>query len=130
MSRQHSTGLDTLSPRQQRALPFLIAGRTIEEGCQSARISRALYYEWIGEAPFHAALTAAREKIIEDAIGRLKSAVTRAMDKVIVLMDGAGAEGVQLRAALALLETFFKLREQDQIISRLELLEKALGQRG
>jgi hypothetical protein len=43
-----------LSDRQLKAIPKILAGRTYQEGCKAAEVSRATFYGWLQDEAFKA----------------------------------------------------------------------------
>ena len=40
-----------LTPRQRRAIPLILAAKSIEIGCRSAGITRQTFYNWLPPSP-------------------------------------------------------------------------------
>jgi hypothetical protein len=41
-----------LTPRQRRAIPLILAARSIASGCQSARIAKQIFSNWLRDEAF------------------------------------------------------------------------------
>ena len=60
-----------LTDRQLKAIPLLIAGRTITEGCEKAGIERTVYYDWLEQPEFKAELDRQRDEAAKMAFDTL-----------------------------------------------------------
>ncbi len=50
--RQKSSTFANLTRRQARALPLLLSGRTVEQGCTNAGISKQSFCNWMKHEAF------------------------------------------------------------------------------
>jgi transposase-like protein len=119
-------------PRKREAAALaLISSQTITEAAQAAGISESTLYRWRQEPEFQAIISRVKAEALDNASNRLAALST---DAVSTLQEIAGNKSMpptqRVSAARAMLETAFKLREQDEIISRLENLEKTILESG
>ncbi len=128
MSKPDRTESNALSRKQIEAIPCLIGARSLEEGRKKAKLSKATLYAWLKQPAFTARLEEDRQTVISEALATLRTAVTAAVEKLQDLID-AEAENVQLRAAQAVLDFFFRDREINEIERRLEAVERAVANR-
>jgi len=49
---QSKSGENGLTDRQRRAIPFFIAGGSIESNCKAARLSKGTYFNWAKSEAF------------------------------------------------------------------------------
>ena len=117
-----------LTRKQVEAIPHLVGARSFEEGCRKARIGKTTLYQWLKDDAFKSELERHREEVIREALERLKTSVTRAVDGLIALSEDK-EKGVRLRAIEKILDLFFKTREQEEIEGRLEKIERIILER-
>ena len=125
LNQTESNGLTT---KQREAIPHLICSRSMEEGCRKAKIAKATLYEWLKDGNFKGELERQREGIINEALERLKTSITQAVDGLIGLMK-AKEKPIQIRACEKILDFFLKTREVEEIEGRLEKIEKIVLER-
>jgi len=89
-----------LTARQRRAIPLVLAAKSIEEGCRLARITPVTWYAWLKNEGFKAVVEAQREAVVSEALNRLKAAVKGAVEGMTALM-GAEEKNIRLRASRA-----------------------------
>jgi len=114
-----------LSTRQQRAIPIILASKTITAGVKKAGIKRETFYKWIREPAFKAAFTEQRQEIIELALHELKTSASEAVSVLRELLKAEG-ESVRLRTAQTILDNVLKSIELENIEKRVEELERSL----
>ena len=117
-----------LSRKQREAIPFLIGARSIEEGRRAAKVGQRTIHRWLKETLFRQALEEARERVVSEALERLKDAVTQAVSVLVDIMGGDDPV-LRLRAAGMTLDHFFKIRELQELDQRLKRVEEALSTR-
>lgn len=115
----------TLSGKQSKALPVILACSSIAEGCLKARISRDTFYTWIKEPAFKAEFERQRKELVDLALHELKGAAGEAGEVLRKLLK-AKNENVRLKAALGLLDHIRKFIELDDIEERLRKLERGM----
>ena len=114
-----------LSGLQLRTIGFLIASRTNGEALSAAGISRQTLSRWRSDKAFCAELRRQQITAADEVVGRLHSAMSRAMDGLLCLLD---TEDNHLRRLVAndILRQGFRALEMDSIQQRLCRLEEAL----
>jgi len=117
------TNSDGLTDRQRRAIPIILAARTIEEGCLSAKITTQTWYSWLKAPVFKAEVDRQRDVVIAETLDRLKAAICKAVERLALLMDST-SESIQLRACGQVIDYFLKAREIESIERRLTELER------
>ena len=95
---------ETLTPRQQLVIAELLSSPSVEESCRRAKVAKATVYGWFKDPVFQAELNRQREGLVEQAFDRLKTGLTRAVDKLLELLQTEGQPGIQLRVAQTLLD--------------------------
>ena len=119
---------NTLTRKQQEAIPHLIGARSLEEGRRKARIAKATLYEWLKQETFQEALERQRQQVITEALERLKASVTQAVDVLVELM-GAEELSIKLRTATTILEFALRVKEAEEIVERLGKVERIIFER-
>ena len=117
-----------LSVRQRRAIPLLVASRTIVEGCKKAGITEKTYYEWVKTSVFQDALHKAQSNIIDDALGKLRGNINKAIDALVELLD-TDNDSLKRLVANDIIAHTLKMRELEDIEGRLETIERIVLER-
>ena len=109
--------------RQQTALAALIGSVTLDEASSRSGVSRRTLERWLSEdSEFVDQLRAARARVVETSISRLQDACSAAVDTLKRNLE-CGSPGVEVRAAVAILEHSIRAIELYDIESRLRALE-------
>lgn len=116
-----------LTARQKRVLPLVLAARSIEQGCRMAGIAKQTWYNWMRDEEFENEVYRRREVVISEALDRLKTAVSTAVEGLTGLVDSE-EKIIRLRACGQVLHYFMKTREIEEIERRLSALERAVGE--
>lgn len=125
MTTETDKPLKELSSAQRKAIPHLLANRTVEDAAKAAGVSERTMHRWLADATFAAALMAAEGDLIDFATRRL----VRLSDKAIatleaVLDDDQVSANTKIRAALGILGTLTELRTLRNLEVRLMALER------
>ena len=121
---QIMAGNSTLSAKQKRFIAALLLARTISEAAKLAGVGERTAHTWLNEPEFKAALNEAEAEALNAASRRLTGALSAAIDRLVALTSDPDApHSVQLRAATAILEQMFKLKETLDFEARLSALE-------
>ncbi len=119
---------EQLTRRQAKVIPLLLT-LPVESACQQAKIAKPTVYKWLKQDHFRAALKKAQDEVFGDAIGRIKSNVGVAVDKLVALMNSTD-ERIGLQASEKVIEYAVKLGVNDDLERRLTALEEMSKQRG
>ena len=119
----------TLNNRQKHAIPLILAARSIEEGCRAAGIAKQTWYRWMNDEALKEAVSLYRAQVISDALERLKTAVTFAVEGLSGLVE-AEEKNIRLKACSEVLDYFMKAREIEDMERRLSVLERAVLNKG
>lgn len=114
-----------LSRKQREAIPHLIGARSLEEGREKAKVSKSTLYEWLKDQNFKAELDRTRERVISDALNRLKQGVATAVENLTELMN-ADSLTIRIRACERVIDFYFRQKELD-LEDRISQLEKNLA---
>lgn len=120
------TNNGTLSTKQQRAIAALLSERDVRAAARAANVGERTLWRWLGEETFRAELTRQEGAIIDQVTRGLLSmqgAAIAAFDKV--LNDPKAGEANRLRAAEGVLDYLLKLRELNNLETRIRKLEEA-----
>lgn len=115
---------EKLTNRQLLAIAQIISSPTLEEAHKKARISKSTLYIWLKEKAFKAELKCQRDEVIRESLGSLKSAVTKAVQELVNLMDTTRPDLRRL-VCRDILDYAFKTIELEDIEERFERLENA-----
>ncbi len=110
----------------ERLILDLAAGLEIREAAARAGVAESTVYRRLRLPEFRSQVTAARSAIVERATGRLVDASTRAVDKLVGLLNAESAT-VALGAAKAILELGVRYRETNELETRIQELEERLN---
>ena len=111
-----------LSRRQIRAIPILVAARTLEEGYAEAGIGGATARTWMKEPVFIQSLREAQAESFREALRNVQTSSSQAVRTLQNLL-GSESELVRLRAATTLLDLAMRSRETLDLEERFAALE-------
>ena len=114
-----------VTPRQAKAIPKILEGRTCEEGCQAAGISKGCFYKWMQSETFRSEFERQRGKLVEAAMGLLVQNVGRAVETLVGVLD-SGDGRLKRLAANDVIEHYLKHRELADIEKRVAAIEGRL----
>ena len=112
-----------LTNRQLLAISQIIASKTLEEACRKTKISKATLYAWLKESTFKAELKRQRDEVVDEALDRLKCALSKAVDGLIALMDSKQPY-LKHRASKDIIDYALKSIELEDIEERLDKVNK------
>ncbi|MFC1515618.1 hypothetical protein ACFL7E_02540 [Thermodesulfobacteriota bacterium] len=115
-----------LTAKQKSAIPHIVASATLEEGRKRARIARSTLYEWLKIPAFQEELKRQRHTVSNQALEGIRGYITKSADTLFEIMVTTKNEKIKRDVANDLLGYGFKLKEYDEIIARLDLIEKRL----
>lgn len=118
---------NTLTRRQHAVLPHLVCTASLEEGCRRAGVSKTTIYKWLKNSDFQAELKRLRQALVADALERLKTGLTLAVNKLLELLQAEGQVSIQFRAAHALVDHGLKAVEMQDLEQRIATLEQHLS---
>jgi len=126
-----SQNVRELSPNQQRALEALLASNTVGEAAEKAELSPRTLWRYLADPEFQEVYREQRAMLLQQTITALQRVGAEA---VAVLQDSISPEeeaNLRLRAARSALDHMFRgveterrIREQEEILGRLEVLEE------
>jgi hypothetical protein len=83
----HSDGASTLTDRQVKFLPVLLANVNYTEACRKGRVSRDTLYEWLKDPVFKAELDRQRDELVAQGFALLSQSVVKAVETLVGLLD-------------------------------------------
>lgn len=112
-----------LTGKQLIAIERLLAGDSIADVAEAARVNRRTLSRWLLDDEFRTALQAAQVEAVAQASRRLAGALDRSAEIVIDIATGPGNTSTRLRAALAIPGMYAQLREVGDVNDRLAEIE-------
>jgi hypothetical protein len=125
MARQKTTVSDILTPRQVRAIGFILTAPSLAGAARQAGVSSRTLQRWLKGPEFSTALREAGRQASDVALQRLKAAALGAVT-IAERLCHCGEPGVEARASLGILGLIVKLAAADDLIARVEALEARL----
>lgn len=119
---------EKLTNRQILAISQIIASSTLEDARKKARISKGTLYAWLKEEAFKAELKRQRDEVVDEALERLKSALTKAVSGMIDLMDSPRPD-LRRWVYKDIIEYTLKSIELESIEQRLDKIERVILER-
>lgn len=117
-----------LSQRQQRALLGLLEQPSKAAAAQAAGISPRALRSYLADPAFTAELQRLQDEQIADAAQRGRQSMTAAMSTLRAIADDKSANAQnRIMACRSLLEYSLKLDERENVLRRLDELEKQIG---
>lgn len=125
---RHDAAPDGTPPRGDTALVIALAsGATPAEAAERAGISRRTAYRRLDDPLFRARVQEERDILVKATLGRLTDASLAAADTLrSIASDIEMPATTRITAAKAILETGARLREQADLVERLDRLEYQL----
>jgi len=114
---------ETLTSRQLRAIPYLLASPSIEEGCKRARVGKATLYGWMKHDAFKEELYRRRKEVVDLAFETVKANVTKAAETLVKHLDSE-KETISIRAAESIIEFAQRAIEVEELEQRIRAIEK------
>ena len=115
-----------VTQRQAKALPLILSGRTVGEGCEAAGISRKSFYNWLKGEAFRNEYRERQRALVELAMVTLKGNAMAAAEKLASMVATEGGPLLR-RVCRDVIDLNLKIREMDDLEARLEALEKRLA---
>lgn len=119
-----------MTPKQQKALLALLKHPTKEKAAAAAGITSKTLRSYLSDPEFQAEYRKAFAGMVEDATRQAQQAIAPALSTLREVVEDRG-EGSQFRisAARSILEYSLKLTEQNDILAKLQELEKVVERR-
>jgi|YelNatPaOPRAMG01_1025707.scaffolds.fasta_scaffold14409_6 transposase len=117
-----------LTNRQLMAITHIINSSSLEEASLKAKVSRTTLYNWLKDENFKAEVRRQRDEVIQNALNRLKGAITEAVEELIKLTK-AQREEVRRLACNDIITFALKSIEIEDIEERLDKVERIVLER-
>lgn len=100
---------EELTPLQDAAILAVLTCRTLRLAAKKAGVSHQTLYNWLDDPAFQRGLTAARKRLVSHAVSQLAQVATDAVAALKRNLTAKGNPGVQVRAAVGLLDQLVKV---------------------
>ena len=118
--------MNKLTPRQLKAIPFIVSSPTYTEGMQKAKVNRSTFYKWLKEPEFKAELDRQRNEVAAEAFGVLSQSLTKAIETLVGLLDHKD-DRLKRLTAKDIIEHFLKHKELRELEERIDAIEQRLN---
>src|SRR5262245_44957693 len=116
---------ESLTPKQERAILALLSEPSLARAAAKAEAGERTLRDWLKLPAFRAAYRAARQQIVEHAIGQVQRASGRAVKTLVRLLQ-CGHAGTEAKAAVSLLDFALRGVEVDDLAQQIEELRAEL----
>jgi hypothetical protein len=117
-----------LGPKDERLALLIAMGSRRDRAAADVGVSQPTVYRRLRDPRFRARVDEIRGRLLDEAVGMLTLAAGGAVAKLVQLLRSED-ERVTLRAALGILESVVRLRENLELSERLARVEEALAER-
>jgi hypothetical protein len=114
---------EKLTRKMEQAIGALLATATLAEAAQAAGVSEATLRRWLKLPGFRRAFLDARRQVVEGVVTGLQRVATKAVATLERSLDCENP-GVEVRAALGIMEQAFRGLELLDLAERVEQLEQ------
>ena len=115
-----------LSQKKEAAIMALLLQPTLEKAAAEVGIAKSTLHNWLKLDSFQSSYRAAKREAVGHAISTLQRASQYAVLTILeVVRDVTAPAGARVRAAQVILEQAFNALELDELIGRLERIEKS-----
>lgn len=116
-----------LNGKQEKALIALLTESTIKQAANKSGVGEATLYRWLNEEDFSQAYKEARSQALTQTISRIQQSTNTAVNTLNDIMtDTEASASSRVTAAKTILEMAFKAHEIENVVSKIEEMEKAL----
>jgi len=118
-----------LSSTQARAIPVLLATRSIAEASRELRLAESTIHRWLKHDPaFQAAWKEARTALMDEAVGHAQRASTEAVATLRHILLHGELETNRIAAARTILEVGLKALERDELREQVGQIKRELDE--
>lgn len=117
-----------MARKREAALTALLTHSSIAQAAQAADVDEKTLDRWLKDEAFAADYRAARQRVVEEAVGLLQKATTAAAATLMRNLK-CGTPAVEVRAALGIFDLVLKaatIEEQEARLAELEALMSGL----
>lgn len=112
-----------LTHRQLKLISLLVSSHTQEDALKQAKLSRQTLSKWTKNPRFMEELRSRRNETIEQAFDSIKANAIAAADVLVTLLSSSN-ESVRRHAAIDILDRVLRIRELNEVESRICDLEQ------
>ncbi|MDP9474993.1 MAG: hypothetical protein M3R38_04770 [Actinomycetota bacterium] len=119
-----------IPPAQYKTIIALLEQPTMEKAAKAAGVNKTTLYKWLREdAAFKEAYREARREAFSAAVARLQAAATQAVTALVEIAGDPSQQGAaRVGACKAILDNAVKAVETEEILARVEALERGKGE--
>lgn len=125
---QNKTESKTLTAKQLKAIPIILAAASLDAAAKKAAIGRETIYRWLKQKHFRERLEQKRQELFEEGLNRLKAATDLAAVKMIEMLDSKD-ENTRRLVAKDILNFALKAVEAQDLEERIERIEEIIDKR-
>jgi hypothetical protein len=117
---------DSLTPKQARAIVALLSEPTIGAAAQAVGVGERTSFRWLNDRIFCECYHEARRDALRLATGQLQATAQEAVSTLVEVMhDTTASPSARVSAAKVILDTAYRASEQEDVLRRIEWLERA-----
>lgn len=114
--------------KTHEAIAALLAHTTMKEAAAAVGIGETTLFRWMQDEGFREEYRKAKGELVGQAIARLQGVTGEAVDTLQAIMkDDDKPAGSRVTAARTILDTAIKAVELEELVARIERLEKQMG---
>ncbi|HEX9059836.1 MAG TPA: hypothetical protein VF941_06630 [Clostridia bacterium] len=118
-----------IGKKKELALSALLTERTVQAAAKIAGVSESSLWRWLREDDFQKEFKALKREVVAISVTKLQKSSATAVETLESIMeDTESPAGARVSEARTVLEMTLKVTELEQVISRLEALEKQVGE--
>ena len=124
---------DSLTRTQRRAIPLILAEKSIEAGCRSARGTREAgctkqtFYNWLKDESFRGEYQRQQGLIFDLAFDTMKRNVQDGADKLAGLLSTDNPQLLR-HVCRDVLDYTLKMKEMTEVNARIDVLERTVAE--
>jgi DNA-binding MurR/RpiR family transcriptional regulator len=117
-----------LPHKQERAIVALIAAETVEKAAEQINVAPSTIYRWMQDKDFKNSYRNAKSELVTHAITRLQQISSESAETLREIMqDKEKPASARVTAARAILDTAIKAVEYENLLVRIEKIEKLVA---
>lgn len=116
--------------KRQLAISALLENPTVKDAAAASGLAHSTLWRWMKEPSFRAAYGEAKRQVVENSISRLQKIAGEAAGVLgSIMRNESSPQNTRVAAAKIVLELSLRGVETADILTRLDLLERALSNR-
>lgn len=126
-----STQTGKVTRNQEKTIVALLSYPSVPAAAKVTGVSERTIYRWLDLDPFQEAYRAARKKVVSCAVSSIQSAMSEAVETLrSVMADADAPASSRVAAARAMLDLGLKSVEIEDLVERVDALEKQIEMKG